>query len=257
MKLALLSDIHSNRQAFDACLAHARQQGAQQFALLGDLVGYGADPGYVVRQAMALAANGAFVIGGNHDAMAVAAKRPPGNGMDSLGALGVHWTHDQLSPAERSFLAHLPLTAHVDEGVLLVHASADAPEKWRYVDSEAVAAQCLEAAVRTAGASHVFCGHVHHQTLYFRGTGRRLMRFAPQAGVAVPVPAHRHWVATVGSVGQPRDGDMRAMYALLDTDRWHLRFERVPYAFAEAAAAIRATGGALPEAFAERLEVGR
>ncbi len=257
MKLALLSDIHSNRQAFDACMAHARQLGAEQFALLGDLVGYGADPGYVVRQAMALAASGALVIGGNHDAMAVAAMPPGSGGTDKLGALGVHWTHEQLSPAERGFLAGLPLTAQVQPGVLLVHASADAPGKWRYVDNEAVAAQCLDAAERTAGASHVFCGHVHHQTLYFRGTGRRLMRFAPQAGVAIPVPTHRHWVATVGSVGQPRDGDMRAMYALLDTASWQLRFERVPYAFAEAAAAIRATGGALPEVFAARLEVGR
>lgn len=255
MRLALLSDIHSNRQAFDACMEHARGQGAEQFALLGDLVGYGADPGYVVQQAMALATQGAIVIGGNHDAMAVA-DAPPG-GHDSQGALGVPWTRGQLSPDERGFLAGLPLVAQIQDKILLVHASADAPEKWRYVDNETVAAQCLDAAVGLARASHVFCGHVHHQTLYFRGTGRRLMRFAPQAGVAIPVPAYRHWVATVGSVGQPRDGDMRAMYALLDTERWQLRFERVPYAFAEAAAAIRATGGALPEAFARRLETGR
>ena len=75
--------------------------------------------------------------------------------------------------------------------------------------------------------------------------------------VPVPVPPHRQWVGTVGSVGQPRDGDPRAMYALLDTDHWHLRFERVPYAVADAAAAILATGGALPASFAHRLGVGR
>jgi hypothetical protein len=98
---------------------------------------------------------------------------------------------------------------------------------------------------------------VHQQTLYYRGTGRGLMRFTPTAGVPVPVPPHRQWVGTVGSVGQPRDGDPRAMYALLDTDHWHLRFERVPYAVADAAAAILATGGALPASFAHRLEVGR
>lgn len=255
MKLALLSDIHSNRQAFDACMAHARGLGAQQFALLGDLVGYGADPGYVVRQAMALAAAGAWVIGGNHDAMAVADAPDTPAAAGALGALGVGWTQDQLSPPERRFLAELPLTAQA-AGVLLVHASADAPAQWRYVDNPVVAAQCLDAAVRDAGVSHVFCGHVHHQALYYRGADSALLRFAPRPGVPVPVPPHRQWVATVGSVGQPRDGDVRAMYALLDTDRWQLRFERVPYPFAEAAAAIRATG-ALPDLFASRLEVGR
>jgi diadenosine tetraphosphatase ApaH/serine/threonine PP2A family protein phosphatase len=82
------------------------------------------------------------------------------------------------------------------------------------------------------------------------------MRFAPQPGVAIPVAPRRQWVATIGSVGQPRDGDPRAMYALLDTDAWRLRFERVPYDHAASAAAISATG-ALPADFAQRLEMGR
>ena len=114
----------------------------------------------------------------------------------------------------------------------------------------------LDAATQRPGIRHVFCGHVHRNTLYYRGTGRRLMRFTPQPGVAIPVPRHRQWVATIGSVGQPRDGDPRAMYALLDTDAWLLRFERVAYDHAAAAAAIRATG-ALPDHFAQRLEMGR
>lgn len=255
MKLALLSDIHSNRQALDACMAHARAQGAQRFAWLGDLVGYGADPGYVVRQAMALVADGHCVIGGNHDALAVHPPLPGDQAAGTVAAQGAGWTHEQLTPHERAFLAARPLVAEVG-GVLLVHASADAPERWRYVDNAAVAQQCLDAATQRPGIRHVFCGHVHQQTLYYRGTGRGLMRFTPQPGVAIPVPPRRHWVATIGSVGQPRDGDPRAMYALLDTDAWLLRFERVPYDHAAAAAAIRATG-ALPEYFAQRLEVGR
>ena len=255
MKLALLSDIHSNRRALDACMEHARAQGSQRFAWLGDLVGYGADPGYVVQQAMALVADGHCVIGGNHDALAV---HPPPAGdkaASSVAAHGAGWTHDQLTPPERAFLANLPLVAEVG-GVLLVHASADAPERWRYVDNEAMAEQCLDAATQRPCIRHVFCGHVHQQTLYYRGTGRGLMRFAPQPGVAIPVAPRRQWVATIGSVGQPRDGDPRAMYALLDTEAWLLRFERVPYDHAAAAAAIRATG-AMPDYFAQRLEVGR
>ena len=255
MKLALLSDIHSNRQALDACMEHARAQGAQRFAWLGDLVGYGADPGYVVQQAIALVADGHCVIGGNHDALAVHPPMPGDKAASSVAAHGAGWTHDQLTPHEYAFLASRPLVAEVS-GVLLVHASADAPERWRYVDNEAVAEQCLDAAILRPGIHHVFCGHVHQQTLYYRGTGRGLMRFTPQPGVAIPVAPRRQWVATIGSVGQPRDGDPRAMYALLDTDAWLLRFERVPYDHAAAAAAIRATG-AMPDYFAQRLEVGR
>jgi predicted phosphodiesterase len=150
MKLALLSDIHSNRQALDACLQHARAHGADHFALLGDLVGYGADPAYVVQQAMDLVAAGYTVIGGNHDAFAVQPPAGTDKGAHSMAAQGALWTHEQLSPEQRSFLAHLPLTAQVG-GVLLVHASAEAPENWRYVDNEIVAAECLEAATKHPG----------------------------------------------------------------------------------------------------------
>lgn len=255
MKIALLSDIHSNRQAFDACLAHARAQGAQHIALLGDLVGYGGEPRYIVQQAMAIVAEGGTVLRGNHDTLAVLPPAAQGRSTQTGAGLGANWTHNQLSDEELGFLANLPLTAVVD-GVLLVHASADAPDRWRYVDNEVVAGQCLDAALLQPGVRHVFCGHVHRQMLYYRGTGHGLMCFAPAPGVPVPVPPRRAWVATVGSVGQPRDGDTRAMYALLDTTQWQLRFERVPYHYAEAAAAVRATG-ALPELFASRLESGQ
>jgi len=93
------------------------------------------------------------------------------------------------------------------------------------------------------------------QTLYYRGAGDGLMAFTPQPGVAVPVPKHRQWLGTVGSVGQPRDGNTHAMYCLFDTERAQLTFHRVPYDHYAAANAIRRTG--LPEFFAERLEAGR
>ena len=161
MKLALISDIHANRQALDACLAHARQQGADQYAFLGDLVGYGADPVAVLDQIMDLAAQGAWVIKGNHDDMAL---NPPAPGGEvTLGAQGAQWTHDQLTPVHRGFLNALPLT-WTHEGMLLVHASADHPEAWRYVDGERAAGHCLDVAISSQQGSHVFVGHVHHQT---------------------------------------------------------------------------------------------
>ena len=106
MRLALLSDIHANRQALDACLAHAQAAGAERLAFLGDLVGYGGDPAYVVQRVMELAAQGALVVKGNHDVYAIEAM---GEGK-TLGQAGVLWTQQQLSVEQRRFLAELPLT---------------------------------------------------------------------------------------------------------------------------------------------------
>jgi diadenosine tetraphosphatase ApaH/serine/threonine PP2A family protein phosphatase len=139
--------------------------------------------------------------------------------------------------------------------IVLVHASLDGPELWRYVYDQRVAAASLDAATTLPEVRYVFGGHVHMQTLYYRGAGGGLMKFEPTAGVAVPVPKHRQWLATIGSVGQPRDGNPQAMYALFDTDKSQLTFHRVSYDHHAAAAAIRAAG--LPNYFADRLEMGR
>ena len=237
MKWALLSDIHANIQALNACEDHARRQGVERWAVLGDLVGYGGDPLAVVERVMQWHADGGCVLQGNHDAMTAA------------------WTYQQLPPHCRRFLAHLPLMQRVGH-MLLVHASAHQPKDWRYVDNERAAQQCLDAATTEGEAApHVFVGHVHEQTLYYQGNGRQLMPFAPTPGVPVPLPRHRAWVACVGAVGQPRDGDTRAMYAVYDDVLGRITFHRVAYDHGSAAAAIRKAG--LPEFFASRLEEGR
>lgn len=250
MRLALLSDIHGNIQALDACLAHARAQQVQRFAFLGDLVGYGANPAEVVERVSLLTEEGAIVLKGNHDDMAV---RPPAT-VKTVGDSTATWTHQQLSLEQRLWIDNLPFTQHLDT-VLLVHASADGPELWRYVYDQRAATASLNAASEWPGVRYVFGGHVHLQTLYYRGATDGLMLFTPQPGVAVPVPPHRQWLATVGSVGQPRDGNPQAMYTVLDTERALLTFHRVPYDHYSAAAAIRRAG--LPEFFAHRLEEGR
>jgi diadenosine tetraphosphatase ApaH/serine/threonine PP2A family protein phosphatase len=250
MRLALMSDIHSNIQALDACLEHARAQRAQQFAFLGDLVGYGADPCAVLERIQQLAADGATVLKGNHDEMAVS----PPTSVSNMGSSTATWTFSQLDAALRAWLDALPLSVQLDK-ILLVHASADGPELWRYVYDERAATASLDAATAMPGVRYVFGGHVHEQSLYYRGSTASLMKFTPQPGVAVPVPSHRQWLATVGSVGQPRDGKPEAMYALLDTERWQLSFHRVAYDHTAAAWAIRAAG--LPDFFADRLERGR
>lgn len=250
MKLALLSDVHANLPALEACLAHAQAMGATRVAVLGDLVGYGPHPAQVVERAMALAAAGGILLRGNHDEAAQA----PAGSPRTAEELSSAWTCGELTAAQRGFIGGLPLTAVV-ETALLVHASADEPRAWHYVDQPALAQRCLEAAERGHGARQVFCGHVHAQRLFYHGRVGKLMSFEPVPGVAVPLRSHRQWLATVGSVGQPRDGDPRAMYALYDVAQEQLSFHRVPYDHRSTAAAIRAAG--LPEAFALRLEQGR
>jgi len=251
MKLALLSDLHANARALEACLTHAQAQGANQWALLGDLVGYGPEPEAVVAQCQRMAEAGATVLRGNHDAMAVTPPVPASR----QGEFTARWTHERLSEADRQWLASLPLTVRL-ESVMVVHASVNEPEQWRYVEDEGSAARSLQAATdQYPEVRFVMGGHVHHQTLYYRGQGGQLMRFTPVPGVPIPVPAHRRWIATVGSVGQPRDGDTRAGYALLDLDRHQLTFWRVRYDHVAAAHAVRAAG--LDEALAHRLESGR
>ncbi len=250
MKLALLSDIHANLPALRACEQHARQAGAQRFAVLGDLVGYGGEPGAVVEWAMAVSRDGGVVLRGNHDD---ATARPPTIGQSAEQA-SVAWTRSQLGAAQREYLAALPLMAPVGE-LLLVHASPHEPARWPYLDRPERAQQALQAAEATHGLQRVLAGHVHEQRLYYRGRGTSLMPFDPTPGIAIPLRVHRAWVATIGSVGQPRDGDPRAMYALYDDQENRLTFHRVPYDHAAAARAIRATP--LPADFADRLEKGR
>lgn len=250
MKLALLSDLHANARALAACLAHARANGATQFAFLGDLVGYGAEPVAVLEEVMALAEAGAWVVRGNHDTSAAHAPAQ----VVTVEHLSSQWTHAQLAERHRDWLAGLPLAGTAGDA-LLVHASAHEPDRWEYVDRAPLAQRCLDAAQAQWGARLVFCGHVHQQQLWYRGADGRIAAFAPVAGVAVPLSAHRQWLAVVGSAGQPRDGDTRAMYALLDVAQGRLAFHRVAYDHAGAAAAVRAAG--LPEAFAQRLERGR
>ncbi len=247
MKLALLSDVHANLEATVACLAHAREQGAERLAFLGDLVGYGADPGPVLELVAAEVARGALAVRGNHDDAVVTGDV---EFMNQTAGKVIAWTRDRLTGAQRAFLADLPLVVREDR-LLLVHASPEAPAEWVYVTDPSRAARGLEAA---APASWVFCGHVHEPVLYTAGAVGRPVPFRPVPGIAIPVPPRRRWLAVVGSVGQPRDGNTAACYAMLDMDRTTLTFYRVPYDWRVPAQKVLAAG--LPESLARRLERG-
>jgi len=243
--IALLADIHGNREAMAACLADAERRNADRYVFLGDLVGYGADPGWVTDRTMDYVARGAVAILGNHDA--AAAGRP--TSMNQTAAAAIAWTRDKLDAAQKNFLEQLPLEIE-DADRLYVHASADEPEQWHYVLDTGRARKSFAA----TPAQQVYCGHVHSPMLYMLSRARKLFEFTPRAGVAIPLLPGRRVLAVLGAVGQPRDHNPAAAYALLDETQNALTYIRVPYDVATAARKIRDAG--LPAVLAARLEQG-
>jgi diadenosine tetraphosphatase ApaH/serine/threonine PP2A family protein phosphatase len=245
MRIALFADIHGNRHAFAACLERARELGAERIVLLGDYVGYGADPVWVLSAVMELVARGALAVRGNHDS-AVANRR---ESMNDAAQIAIEWTRGELGPAELRFLQELPFT-HEEDDRLYVHAEASRPEAWRYVLDESDAALSLGATAATI----TLCGHVHQPMLYRLTPAGQLASFLPQTGRAIPLQPDRRWLAVLGSVGQPRDGNPAASFAIFDTDRRELTYWRADYDVEAAADAIRSKG--LPSWLADRLLIG-
>lgn len=247
MKTALLADIHANLEALSACIAHARREGVERFAFLGDIVGYGASPVECLEIVQDLASGGSPSVLGNHDQAALGGLCEE---MHALARDAIYWTRTRLGPRERAFLEGLPLTRSEGD-VLYAHASASQPGQWEYVASARQAERCLSA----SQARIVFLGHVHEGHLY-QGAGQGALRpFQPVPGVPIPLMPHRRYVIIVGSAGQPRDGSPAAQYGIHDDAEATWVSHRVPYDSAGAAARIRAAG--LPERLALRLETGR
>lgn len=253
MLIALMADVHSNREALEACLAHASARRAERCIFVGDYVGYGADPEWVVGMIMEHVSRGGVALRGNHDA----AVADPAQSLDRSAQAAMEWTRVQLGAAERAFLAGLPLAVEED-GRLYVHSEAAAPQRWTYVEDGPDAARSMRATpCRTTVA-----GHVHRPTLYSMteiwnspADMWKVIPFRPVAGVPVPLLRQRRWLAVLGSVGQPRDGNPAASYAILDTSRSEITYHRVPYDIESAASKILAAG--LPPFFADRLRSGR
>jgi diadenosine tetraphosphatase ApaH/serine/threonine PP2A family protein phosphatase len=244
--LAVFADIHANRQAFSACLDFARARGAERMILLGDYVGYGADPEWTVETVMGLVESGALAIRGNHDnAIGI-----PSESMNAEAQAAIEWTRGRLSAAQRRFLAELPLALQ-EEDRLYVHSEASSPAKWRYVQNTSDAARSI-----VATEAHVtFCGHIHQPALYSMSSAAKMTNFVPISGVPVQMLGGRRWLAVLGSVGQPRDRDPAASLAMFDTGSQEITYCRVPYDVEAAAKRIRDNG--LPLWLADRLSAGR
>ena len=246
MLLAIFTDIHANRQAFAACLEAARARGADRLICLGDIVGYGADPEWSVDTVMELVAAGGLAVRGNHDNAVSTASET----MNAEAQAAMEWTRGRLSAEQRRFLAELPMSVG-DEDRLFVHAEASSPLRWRYVQSSADAARSMIA----TEAQVTFCGHIHRPALYSMSATAKMTSFTPTANMPIQLLRGRQWLAVVGSVGQPRDGDPAASFVTFDTKSRELTYCRVPYDVEAAAQRIRDNG--LQPWLAQRLSMGR
>jgi diadenosine tetraphosphatase ApaH/serine/threonine PP2A family protein phosphatase len=188
---------------------------------------------------------GAIAVRGNHDE---AIEKRAGY-MNDATKHSIEWTRNALPAKCKAFLSTLPILVR-DEAMCFVHATAASPARWDYVDTPAAARRSVEAAQTT----YTFSGHVHDQMLYFEGVQGKWSAFKPTPGSPVPIRGHRRWLALVGSVGQPRDGQPAAAYTLFDPAREQITFHRLAYDHIAAAQKIRRAG--LPEAHAYRVEKG-
>lgn len=246
MRILFLTDIHGNREALDATLRVCGDVGADRTVILGDLVGYGPDPAYVVERVSRLIDDGAICLMGNHDEAAV-----KGNaGMTPNARFAIEWTSRQLDMAHLAFLQNLPMTAG-DEDRTYVHASAHEPHRWHYITNSDAAERCL---AHTASRL-VFCGHTHMPAYFHALPGQTVRSFVPIPEKPFPISAARRAVLVVGSVGQPRDGNSAACFAIYDDSERTMTYHRVPYPADVTLRKIKDAG--LPEWLGMRLLVGR
>jgi len=237
MKLAIISDIHANYEALDAVLQDIENKNVDQIICLGDIVGYGPDPMRCVTRIQSL---GCPVIRGNHDHDA-ANDRVLDN-LNDTARLSLEWTRNQLSQAQRDWLGNLPFSRRVGR-FAITHSSLDEPEAWHYIRDLSDAERCLN----LQNVPLCFIGHTHLPG-FFEQKGGIVHTSRPGSHV---LDDDSKILINVGSVGQPRDGDMRASYVIFDRVKRTVDFQRVDYEVAKTQERIRTQG--LPEELAIRL----
>lgn len=241
MRYAILGDLHGNLEALEAALKRLRTMGVDRYLQVGDVVGYGADPGPCIQAMRDL---GAVVVAGNHD-WAVVGKLDAGF-FNAYARTAVEWTRSVLSVDDLRWLERLPLRRAVDEHVELVHATVDQPEVFDYIQSYFEADRSLN----EMRAPVCFNGHSHIPLAFIRG--RTLTHSVARR---LKIPEGSTALVNVGSVGQPRDEDPRCAFAVYDSDTRVYELHRAEYDVAGTANKIRRAG--LPSVLAERLSYGQ
>jgi len=247
MRYLVLADVHANIEALEACLSDAQARGYDRTLVLGDLVGYGPDPNETIARIQSL--NPTSMVRGNHDKVACGLEQPEGFNAVAKGA--ALWTYETLTVANRLWLASLaqgPLVA--DGQIEICHGSP--------FDEDAYIFDELDALRALKVSSRPLClfGHTHYPVTFelsaaaFESTGP-----SSSAETHLDLRNGSKYLVNPGSVGQPRDGDPRAAYAIIDVDQRAVDLIRLPYAVEEAQAKVVKAG--LPEVLAQRLAMGR
>jgi diadenosine tetraphosphatase ApaH/serine/threonine PP2A family protein phosphatase len=247
MRYLVLTDIHANLEALDACLAHAASRGCEATLVLGDLVGYGADPNAVVERVQAL--KPVAIVRGNHDKVACGIDQA--EGFNAVARHAARWTLEQLTPDYREWLAALPQgPTLVDDLLEICHGSPFDEDAYIFDELDAVRA------LKTATRPVCLFGHTHYP-ISFELSDEAFETIGPPftAETAVELKPGSKYLINPGSVGQPRDGDWRAAYGIADTTKRRVEMFRLAYPIEEAQAKVIKAG--LPEVLAQRLAVGR
>jgi len=247
MRYLVLTDIHANLEALDACIADARTRGFDRALVLGDLVGYGADPDAVIERVVAL--DPLAIVRGNHDKVACGLEQA--EGFNAVAKSAAFWTFDVMTPEHRAWLAALPEgPILVDDLVEICHGSPF--DEDAYIFDELDAVRALKASQRPL----CLFGHTHYPVSFelsadtFDSTG-------PSASAESQLVLRNgsKYLVNPGSVGQPRDGDPRAAYAIVDVAERQVTMMRVSYPLEAAQAKVVKAG--LPDVLAQRLAAGR
>ena len=241
MKYAILSDIHGNLEALQAVLAEVRLHGVGGYICLGDIVGYGANPDECLETLLAL---DPVTVLGNHDAAVCG--RADLDIFAPLAYRAIIWTMERLSPAGKEYLSTLPLVRTIN-GFTIVHSNLSSPSDWRYIQSPG---DSYSTFAHLTGQV-CFFGHSHRPGIYQKID--RWVDLIPESELRL-APGSRYLV-NAGSVGQPRDRDPRASFAVYDEEEGKIEIVRVDYPVKRAQRKILAAG--LPARLASRLSEGK
>lgn len=240
MRIAIISDIHGNREALDVVLAEIDRMEIEKIFCLGDVIGYGPDPGYCVET---IAGRSEMTLAGNHEYAVL--------GKINVDYFNPHarqatlWTRDQLTEAQLQAIAAYPLV-HVWDKCTFVHGTLDSPDLFDYIQNSYDAHLSLERLETRV----CFIGHSHVPVAFLQ-TDAITYSLDPR----VDLSRAQKSIVNVGSVGQPRDGNPNASFAVFDTDTEVVELHRLPYDLEETQRKIMEAG--LPTFLAERLAVGR
>ena len=247
MRYLVLTDIHANLEALEVCLSDAARRGYDRALVLGDLVGYGADPNAVVDAIQGLKPTA--IVRGNHDKVACGLEEA--DAFNAVARAAAHWTYDVLTPGHREWLAALPEgPVAVDDLIEICHGSPFDEDAYIFDETDALRA------IKSTSRPLCFFGHTHYPVA-FALSGGELEAIAPpvEGEARLELRPDVSYLVNPGAVGQPRDGDPRTAYAIVDAAAKHVDLYRLDYPIERAQAKV--IGAGLPPMLAKRLSVGR